>query len=173
MGHTMLVATGLALTLAGQITNQTLTNQTPSDARSNQFEDPKGTSWKTFAVDSYPAGPLAVVEVAEVRQQNPPSTWAVFVRNDSLLPVTSYRMAAAVVDVNGKVKAVQPMPAIKNLKPTKVARQEVRIIATVLMPTDRVVFFVNEVTAEEQSWKAVQTEVAELITAAALKLPVP
>lgn len=163
----------LVLALASQITNQTLANQSPSDARSNQFEDPKGTSWKTFAVDSYPKGPLAVVEVAEVRQQNPPSTWAVFVRNDSLLPVTSYRMAAAVVDVNGKVKAIQPMPAIKNLKPTKVARQELRIIATVLMPTDRVVFFVNEVAAEEQSWKAVNTEVAELIKTAALKLPVP
>ena len=94
-------------------------------------------------------------------------------RNDSLLPVTSYRMAAAVVDINGKVKAIQPMPAIKNLKPTQVARQEIRIIATVLMPTDRVVFFANELSAEEQSWKAVRTEVAELIKAAALKLPVP
>jgi hypothetical protein len=82
-------------------------------------------------------------------------------------------MAAAVVDVNGKVKATQPMPAIKNLKPQQVVRKEVRIRVTVLAPTDRVVFFVQDVISETGDWKVVDADVAELIKQTALRLPVP
>jgi len=43
----------------------------------------------------------------------------------------------------------------------------------VIAPTDRVVFFVKETRSETGDWKAVDAEVAQLIKAAALRLPVP
>jgi hypothetical protein len=163
-----------AIGLADQTgTNQTLTNPTPSDARMNQFEDPKGASWRVFAIDTYPEGPLDIVQVEEVRQQNPPSTWGVYARNHSLMPVDSFRMAAAIVSGDGKVKATQPLPAIKNLKPGQVSRQEIRVIATVLMPTDRVVFFVNELASETATWKAAKELISMQVKEAAKRFPVP
>lgn len=154
-------------------TNQTLTNPTPSDARMNQFEDPKGSSWRVFAVDTLPVGPLAILQVEEVRQHNPPSLWAVSIVNRSFLPVESVTMAAAVVDSAGVVKAIQPIPAIKKLKPSQVQRRQMRIRVTVLAPTDRVVFFVDEVVSETTSFKAKPADVSGLIRLAALRLPVP
>jgi hypothetical protein len=167
------LAAVFALWITAVQANQTLTNQTPSDARSNQFEEAKGTSWRVFAVDSHPAGPIAVTQVEEVRQHNPPSLWAVSIRNRAPLPVASLTMAAAVVDVNGAIKAVQPMPVIKNLKPGQVQRRETRIRVTVLAPTDRVVFFLKELTGETGDWKAADGEVAALIKDGARRLPVP
>jgi hypothetical protein len=114
-----------------------------------------------------------ITQVEEVRQQNPPSTWGVYVGNGALMPVASLTMAAAVVDVNGNVKATQPLPAIRNLKPQQVVRKEMRVRVTVLAPTDRVVFFVKEVISETGDWKSVDAEVATLIKTAALRLPVP
>ena len=154
-------------------TNQTLTNPTPSDARMNQFEESKGASWRVFAIDAYPEGPLDIVQVEEVRQQNPPSTWGVHVRNRALMPVVSYLIASAIVTGDGKVKATQPLPPIKNLKPGQVSRQEVRIIATVLMPTDRVVFFVNELANDAATWKAAKELVTTQVREAARRFPVP
>jgi hypothetical protein len=154
-------------------TYQTLTNPNPSDARMNQFEDPKGSSWRVFAVDTLPAGPLAIVQVEEVRQHNPPSVWAVSIVNRSFLPVESVTLAAAVVDSAGTVKAIQTMPAIKQLKPSQVQRRQLRIRATVLTPTDRVVFFVDEVRSETSSFKAKPIDVTGMIRLAALRLPVP
>src|SRR4029450_5011417 len=154
-------------------TNQTLVDPRPSDARMNQFEDPKGTSWRVFAVESYTDGPLAITEVQEVRQQNPPSTWVVFARNRSLMPVASYRLAAAIVTGDGNVKAIQPLPALKNVPPGKVSRQEMRVVVSVLMPTDRVVFFVSDVSSELGSWKSSSIDVEALIKSAAKQLPVP
>ena len=156
-----------------RILNPTNPNPTPDDARMNQFEEPKGANWRVFAVNSFPEGPLVITQVEEVRQQNPPSTWGVYVGNGALMPVASLTMAAAVVDVNGNVKATQPMPAIKNLKPQQVVRKEVRVRVTVLAPTDRVVFFVKEVISETGDWKAVDADVATLIKTTALRLPVP
>ena len=156
-----------------RIFNPTNPNPTPGDARMNQFEDPKGANWRVFAVNSLPEAPIVITQVEEVRQQNPPSTWGVYVGNGSLLPVASVTMAAAVVDVNGKVKATQPLPAIKNLKPQQVVRKEVRIRVTVIAPTDRVVFFVKDVISETGDWKSVDAAVAALITETALRLPVP
>ena len=173
MPFSALAVIAMVLSLVAQNpVNQTLTNPMPSDARSNQFEEPVGTSWRVFAVDSYDKGPLAIVEVQEVRQQNPPSSWAVLVQNRSLLPVT-YTLAAAVVNVDGNVKAIQPLPTIKNLQPTKVSRQQMRVIITVIAPTDRVVFFVNEILGETTPWKAAKTDIATMIKTAAKLLPVP
>lgn len=156
-----------------RILNPTNPNPMPGDARMNQFEEPKGASWRCFAVDSLPEAPVRIVQVGEVRQHNPPSTWSVFVQNDGLLPVNSVTIAAAVVDVNGNVKAIQPLPAIKNVKPGQVQRRETRIRVTVIAPTDRVVFYLRELVGESGDWKASESDVAGLIRNAAQRLPVP
>ena len=170
----------LVLLLAAQtqppirILNPTNPNPVPSDTRMMQFDqDVKGVSWRVFAIDAHPGGPVAVTQVAEVRQQNPPSSWALNVTNRGLMPLQSVTMAAAVVDVNGKVKAVQPLPALKNLKPGQDLRRETKIRVTVIAPTDRVVFFLKELKSELGDWSAVDADVAALIKAAADRLPVP
>lgn len=173
MATTPLPAIAIAVALVAQ-TNQTLINPNPSDARMNQFEEAKGTSWRVFAVDAYVGGPLAITEVQEIRQQNPPSTWAVLFRNRSLAPLISLTMAAAIMSGDGTLKGIQPLPAIKNLGPGNMRRQEMRVQVTVLAPTDRVVFFVNEVSGEmTPPWKAQRSDIVALITAAAKRLPVP
>lgn len=170
----------LALLLSSQVAqppirilNPTNPNPMPGDARMNQFEDPKGASWRCFAIDSLPEAPVRIVQVGEVRQHNPPSTWSVFVQNHALLPVSSVTLAAAVVDVNGNVKAIQPLPAIRNLKPGQLQRRETRIRVTVIAPTDRVVFYVRELMGESGEWKVSESDVAALIRTAAQRLPVP
>ena len=75
--------------------------------------------------------------------------------------------------VNGKVKAIQNLPAIKNLKPQQVVRKEIPIRVTIVAPTDRVVFYVRDVKSETGDWKSDDKEVAELIRKAAAKMPVP
>jgi hypothetical protein len=156
-----------------RILNPTNTTPTPGDPRTYQFEDPKGSNWRLFAVDAYPQGPIAITQVDEVRQQNPPSTWAVYAGNRELMPVTSFTLAAAIVDVDGKIKATQMLPAIRNLKPQQVSRKEIPIRVTIVNPTDRVVFYVREIKSETGDWKAVDSEVAALIKTAAARLPVP
>jgi hypothetical protein len=148
-----------------------LFNQAPGDPRGDQFKDPLGATWKVFAVDSYPDGPLVINEVQEIKQQNPPSTWAVFVKNRSLAPVPSYSMAAAIVSGDGTVRAIQPLPAIKNLAPNSVRKQEVRVRVTNLVPSDRVVFFVSEATGDASTWKAVRADVDAMIRTAVKRLP--
>ena len=156
-----------------RVFNPTNPNPNPGDARMNQFEDPKGANWRIFAIDANPGGPIAITAVEEVRQQNPPSTWAVYAGNRELMPVGSFTLAAAVVDVNGKVKATQMLPAIKNLKPQQVSRKEIPIRVTIVAPTDRVVFYVREITGETGDWKAVDADVHALIKTAAARMPVP
>jgi hypothetical protein len=156
-----------------RIVNPTNPNPMPSDARMMQFEWPEGATWRVFGVDSFPDGPVKIVQVSEVRQQNPPSTWSVRITNRALMPINSITMAAAVVDVNGKVKATQPLAAIKNLKPQQIIRKEIPVRVTVIAPTDRVVFFVKEVKSETGDWKSVDADVAAIIKTAALQLPVP
>ena len=173
----MLVALILLLSQQSQpptrIVDPTNPNPMPSDARMMQFDWPEGATWRVFGVDAYPEGPVKIARVAEVRQQNPPSTWSVHVTNRALMPVNSLTLAAAVVDVTGKVKATQPLAAIKNLKPQQVIRKEIPVRVTVIAPTDRIVFFVKEIKSETGDWKAVDADVAALIRAAALRLPVP
>lgn len=176
MKRVMLAAVAILIATvpaAGQTsTNQTLTNPTPSDARMNQFEDAKGSTWKVLALDTDADGPLGIVEVQEIRQQNPPSTWAVFVQNRSYLPVASYSISAAIVDVFGTVKAIQPLPQIKNLKPAKVARQEMRV-RTIMVPTDRVVFFVGEVSSETGQFVPDRARLEQQIKAVVKRYPAP
>ncbi len=146
---------------------------TAGDARMNQFEDPKGASWRVFAVDSLPEAPVVIAQVGEVKQHNPPSTWSVHIKNDGSLPANSVTVVAAVVDINGNIKAIQPLPAIKNIKPQSVQRRETRIRVTVIAPTDRVVFYLRETISESGSWSASESDVTALIRDAAQRLPVP
>ena len=176
----MPVLLALLLTLFDQtltpnrILNPTNTNPGPGDPRLAQFDlmDVAGANWRIFAVDVFPQGPIAITQVDEVRQQNPPSRWAVFAGNRELMPVASFTLAAAVVDITGKIKATQVLPAIRNLTPQQVQRREIGLRA-IVAPTDRVVFYVNEVKSETGDWKADPEDVAALIKAAAQKLKVP
>jgi hypothetical protein len=157
-----------------RILNPTNPSPIPSDARMTQFDvETKGANWRVFAVNSLPDAPIAIVQVEEVRQQNPPSLWGVYLVSRAPMPVETVTLAAAVVDVNGDVKATQPMPTIKNLKPGQVQRRETRIRVTNIAPTDRVVFFMKEVAGEVGEWKAEDGNVAVLIRSAAQRLPVP
>ena len=179
---TVLVAILSAWPAAGQaqsqppirILNPTNPNPIPSDARMTQFDvETKGANWRVFAVNSLPEAPIAIVQVEEVRQQNPPSLWGVYFVSRAPMPVETATLVAAVVDVNGAVKATQPLPTIKNLKPGQVQRRETRIRVTQIAPTDRVVFFMKEVAGEVGEWKAEDGNVAALIRSAAQRLPVP
>ena len=157
-----------------RILNPTNPNPMPGDARTTQFDfEVKGASWRVFAVDSLPDGPIAVVQVNEVRQHNPPSLWSVHVANRELQTVASFTIIAAVVDLTGEIKAIQALPPIRNLKPGQVQRRETRIRVTVIAPTDRVVFYVRDVISETGNLRASEIEVAELIKSVATKLPVP
>ena len=157
-----------------RILNPTNPNPVPGDARMTQFDfEVKGATWRVFAVDSLPEGPIGVVQVNEVRQHNPPSTWAVHVTNRERRPVASFTIIAAVVDINGEIKAIQALPAIKNLKPGQVQRRETRIRVTVIAPTDRVVFYVRDVISETGNLRASEIDVAAMIKLAASQLPVP
>ena len=156
-----------------RIVNPTNPNPTPGDVRMQQFDLAEGAMWRVFSVDANPDGPVQVIRVAEVRQQNPPSNWSVHITNRALMPVNSVTMAAAVVDINGKVKATQSLAAIKNLKPQQVIRKEIPVRVTVIAPTDRVVFYVREIKSETGDWKSVDSEVAALIASIAAQLPVP
>ena len=179
---TVLVAILSAWPAAGQaqsqppirILNPTNPNPIPSDARMTQFDvETKGANWRVFAVNSLPEAPIAIVQVEEVRQQNPPSLWGVYFVSRAPMPVETATLVAAVVDVNGAVKATQPLPTIRNLKPGQVQRRETRIRVTQIAPTDRVVFFMKEVAGEVGEWKAEDGNVAALIRSAAQRLPVP
>ena len=156
-----------------RIINPTNPNPMPGDVRMQQFDLAEGAMWRVFSVDAYSDGPVKIVRVAEVRQQNPPSTWSVHITNRGLMPVNSVTLAAAVVDVTGKVKATQPLAAIRNLKPQQVIRREIPVRVTVIAPTDRVVFYVKEIKSETGDWKSVDAEVAGLIASVAAQLPVP
>ena len=156
-----------------RIINPTNPNPLPGDVRMQQFDLAEGAMWRVFSVDAYAEGPIKILRVAEVRQQNPPSTWSVHVTSRALMPVNSVTLAAAVVDIHGRVKATQPLAAIKNLKPQQVIRREIPVRVTVIAPTDRVVFYVREIKSETGDWKAVDGEVAALIASVAAQLPVP
>lgn len=157
-----------------RILNPTNPDPIPSDARMTQFDvGTKGANWRVFAVNSLPEAPIVIVQVEEVRQQNPPSLWGVYFVSRAPMPVETVTLVAAVVDVNGAVKAMQPLPTIKNLKPGQVQRRETRIRVTQIAPTDRVVFFLQAVAGEVGEWKAEDANVAALIRSAAQRLPVP
>lgn len=127
---------------------------------------------KVFAVDSHKNGPIEVVQVEEVPQQNPPSLWGVTVKNRDSVSVDSFRLAAAVVTGDHKIKGTQLLPVIKNLKVGGTSRQQIKIFPTILNPTDRVVFYLAEATIAGAGWKADKNEVAALIIKTAAQYPV-
>jgi|RhiMetdeSRZDD1v2_1073273.scaffolds.fasta_scaffold474143_2 hypothetical protein len=110
-----------------------------------QFAELKGASWRVFAVDTYPTGPITVDRVEEVKRQHGPSTWVVLVRDRSDQSIASYTMAAALVSSDGTTNAVQTLLEVKNLMPNQARRQEVRMRVGVLSVTDRVAFFAQRV----------------------------
>ena len=179
----MWVLLALLLALTGQqgvttppirILNPTNPNPVPGDARMSQFDfEVSGSSWRVFSVRSFEDAPMLITGVQEVRQHNPPSTWAVYVGNRDYLPINAVTVAAAVVDIKGNIKATQTLPVMRNVKPQQVLRKEIPIRVTIVAPTDRVVFYLKSVKSESGDWQAVDTEVAELIRATAQKLPVP
>src|SRR5690349_7404279 len=145
----MLTFLALMLSLLDQsgpptrILNPTNNQPNPGDMRLAQFEaeEAKGASWRVFSVNSFPQGPLVITQVEEVRQHNPPSTWAVYVGNRDYLPINAVTVAAAVVDIKGNIKATQTLPVMRNVKPQQVLRKEIPIRVTIVAPTDRVVFY--------------------------------
>lgn len=146
---------------------------TPDSPRAMNGIDPVGATWKVFAVDSNNLGPIGVVQVEEVLQQNPPSHWGVTVQNRSAAPVASYRMTAVVVTGDNKIKGSQQLQVVKNLKSGQQSRQQIKIFPTILNPTDRVVFYVSEFTNESNAWKADKDAVTALVTATAARFKVP
>lgn len=168
------LADQIGTTPPNRILNPTNPNPTPGDARMSQFDgEVAGASWRVFTVRSFPDAPLLINHVEEVRQQNPPSTWGVYIGNLDYLPVVSATVAAAVVDIKGNVKATQVLPVLRNIKPQQVVRKEIPIRVTIVAPTDRVVFYLKEIKSESGEWKSVDADVAALIRTAAQKLPVP
>ena len=137
-----------------------------------KFMDGDARGTKVFAVESHKTGPIEVVGVEEVMQQNPPSQWAVTVQNRDASAIDSYRMAAAVVTGDHRIKGTQLLPAVKNLKPGAVSRQQIKIFPTILNPTDRVVFYLSEVTTGAAQWKADKDDMAILITRTSAQYPV-
>lgn len=128
-------------------------------------------SSKVFAVDSHDKGPIGVVGVEEVKQQQPPSLWAVSVQNRGSAAVT-YRMSAVVVTGDNRIKGSQQLPTIRDLKPGKVSRQQIKIFPTILNPTDRVVFYLSEATVDGVAWKVDKDAANELVTSVAARHPV-
>lgn len=110
---------------------------------------------RVFAVPTPADAPIEVYQVEEVRQQLPPHLYAVRVRNRSAAAVASYTIAAVVVGNDGSTRAIQRLPAVKNLKPGQARRQETAIRVAVLGVPDRVAFVAVEVTgANGQTWRA-------------------
>lgn len=132
-----------------------------------------GASWRVFGVDADPTRPVTIAAVQEVKQQRPPSNYAVLATNRSDVPVDAYVVAALVVSSAGDVKAIQELPAIKNLKPGQTRRQETPVRAAVLSVTDRVAFVLYKVTSRGQTWTVSDADMRAAVKKVALALPVP
>jgi hypothetical protein len=139
-------------------------------ARADQV---RGASWRVFGVDVDPTGPLAIDAVEEVRQQRPPPNYAVLATNRSDAPIEAYIVAAVVVTSDGAVKAVQQLPAIKNLRPGQARRQETPVRVAILSVTDRVAFVPFQITRGGETWKVADADLRAAIRQVAQRLPVP
>ena len=143
------------------------------DDRLARLGEVRGASWRVFAVDLHPAGPVVIDAVEEVRQIQPPPRFAMLARNRSALPITSFTIAAVVVRGDGQVIAIQPLPPIRNLPMDQSRRQETQIRVSSLSVSDRVAFALYEVSGEGVAWKADDAELRAVIKQAADRLPVP
>lgn len=142
------------------------------DSPSFMTNGPKSGTDKVFAVDSYEKGPIGIVGVEEVKQQNPPSLWAVTVQNRGTEPISAYRMTAVVVTGDHKIKGTQRLQTVKNLQPGKSSRQQIKIFPTILNPTDRVVFYLGEVNVGGVQWKVDSKEANDMVSKVAARFPV-
>lgn len=133
----------------------------------------RGASWRVFGVDVDPSRPLAIDGVEEVRQQRPPSNYAVLAKNRSGAVIESYIVAAVVVASDGSVKQVQQLPAIKNLRPGQSRRQETPIRVAVLSVSDRVAFVPYRITAGGDTWTVSDADMRAAVKLVATRLPVP
>lgn len=132
-----------------------------------------GASWRVFGVDADPTRPVTIAAVQEVKQQRPPSNYAVLATNRSDVLVDAYVVAALVVSSAGDVKAIQELPAIRNLKPGQTRRQETPVRAAVLSVTDRVAFMLYKVTSRGHTWTVPDADMRAAVKKVALALPVP
>lgn len=155
-GHVALVAMFVSTAASAQI-----------DDRVSREGLERSAARRVFAVPPPADVPIDLVRVEEVRQQLPPHLYAVRVRNRSATTVASYTIAAVVVGHDGTARAIQRLPAVKNLKAGQARRQETAIRVAILGVPDRVAFVAVEVAgADGQAWRArdedVQTWVKEL-----------
>ena len=132
-----------------------------------------GGHLQAFGVDVYPDGPIAIEQVNQIRQAYGRHRFAVNVKNRSSSPVVSYALVGVVVGSDGSVKAVQPLPPIKNLKPGQSRRQEFDLRSAVLGLSDTLAFAVSEVQSGADAWKVTDADLKAAIKAAASKFQRP
>jgi hypothetical protein len=137
------------------------------------LSEPQRASRRVFAVETYPGGPIEIEAVEEVKQQLPPSHYAVRARSRAAFPIKEYRLAAMVVGSDGTVKAIQPLPRVKNLKPGDARRQQEQIRVAVMTVTDRLAFALYDVTTDEEAWAVPNQALRDAVKQVALKLPLP
>ena len=126
---------------------------------------------QAFGVDSYPEGPVQIVDVAQIRQAYGRHRFAVTARNRSSEPIASYVLVGTVVSSDGTVKATQALPPIRNLKAGQSRRQEFDLRVAVLSVSDRLVFAVSEVQRlSGDPWKVSEADLRATIKAAAQAL---
>lgn len=129
-------------------------------------ENPSGA--RAFALDLQPEAPVAVAQVEEVRQTNPPHRYAVTIVNRSPAPVAAATAAACVVASDGTVKGIDRLPTAKNLKPGQSRRYEMAPRSTGVSLSDRVVFVVLSADdGQGGQWTLSDEELARRIKAAA------
>lgn len=163
----------LLLSLSGLLITAAPASAQVDDRLSRLGEQVRGASWRVFGVDVDPSQPLAIAGVEEVRQQRPPSNYAVFAGNRSAAPIDEFVVAVLVVTSDGSVKSVQPMQRIKNLQPGQTRRLETPIRGAIMSVSDRVAFVPFEITAGGTTWKVADTDLRAAVKQVAQRLPVP
>jgi hypothetical protein len=129
---------------------------------------------RAFAFDLQPDAPIAVAQVEELRQQNPPHRYAATLFNRSTAPVASLTAAVCVVASDGSLKGIDRLPTVKNLQPGQSRRLETVPHSTSVSLSDRVVFVLAA--AEDGQggrWHLTDEEIASRIKEAAASWPPP
>ena len=119
---------------------------------------------RAFAVGVGAKLPVTIVGIEEIRRPDGRARFAVAVKNISAEAVPSYQVSAAVVGNDGKVKAWQPLEAVKELQPGKSRRQEILVRVAVPALTDYIAFAVSELQpASGDAWKAEPAALEEAV----------
>lgn len=170
---TRFTCTTFLLGLLAVVGATTMAHAQIDDRRLERATQVRGASWRVFGVEVDPARPLTIDTVEEVRQRQPPSHYAVLAANRSDQTIDAYIVAAVVVTGDGAVKAVQQLPAIKNLKPGQSRRQETPIRVAILSETDRVAFVPYRIVLGSDTWTVPDADLRAAVTQMARRLPVP